>query len=58
MSFNNENKSQLCHNLTIFMSLCRGEEVIAAASMNFDPAVSRVAEVMASGKTITKLEAE
>lgn len=36
----------------------RGDEVIAAASLNFDPAVSRVAEMMATGKIITKLEAE
>ncbi|XP_053503511.1 apoptosis inducing factor mitochondria associated 4 isoform X3 [Ictalurus furcatus] len=36
----------------------KGDEVIAAASLNFDPAVSRVAEIMATGKNITKLEAE
>ncbi|MCJ8740078.1 hypothetical protein PDJAM_G00054840 [Pangasius djambal] len=36
----------------------KGDEVIAAASLNFDPAVSRVAEIMATGKKITMLEAE
>ncbi|XP_017345668.1 apoptosis inducing factor mitochondria associated 4 [Ictalurus punctatus] len=36
----------------------KGDEVIAAASLNFDPAVSRVAEIMATGENITKLEAE
>lgn len=40
------------------MSPYRGDEVIAAASLNFDPAVSRVAEIMATGENITKLEAE
>uniref|UniRef100_A0A6Q2YZN4 Rieske domain-containing protein n=1 Tax=Esox lucius TaxID=8010 RepID=A0A6Q2YZN4_ESOLU len=32
----------------------RSEEVIAVASMNYDPIVSRVAEVLGSGKTIRK----
>lgn len=36
----------------------RGDEVIAAASLNYDPAVSAVAERLVSGKVITKKEAE
>uniref|UniRef100_A0A667YK60 AIF family member 3 n=1 Tax=Myripristis murdjan TaxID=586833 RepID=A0A667YK60_9TELE len=32
----------------------RSEEVVAVASMNYDPIVSRVAEVLGSGKTIKK----
>uniref|UniRef100_A0A8C7M207 Rieske domain-containing protein n=1 Tax=Oncorhynchus mykiss TaxID=8022 RepID=A0A8C7M207_ONCMY len=32
----------------------RGEEVVAVASMNYDPIVSRVAEVLRSGKMIRK----
>uniref|UniRef100_A0AAY4D165 Rieske domain-containing protein n=1 Tax=Denticeps clupeoides TaxID=299321 RepID=A0AAY4D165_9TELE len=32
--------------------------VVAAASMNFDPAVARLAEMMATGRTITKAQAE
>ncbi|XP_032388898.1 apoptosis-inducing factor 3 [Etheostoma spectabile] len=36
----------------------KNEEVIAAASLNYDPAVSAVAERFATGKTITKKEAE
>ncbi|XP_076832126.1 apoptosis inducing factor mitochondria associated 4 isoform X2 [Brachyhypopomus gauderio] len=36
----------------------KNDEVIAAASMNFDPAVSKVAEIMARGKKITKSQAE
>ncbi|TSN39313.1 Apoptosis-inducing factor 3 [Bagarius yarrelli] len=36
----------------------KGDKVVAAASLNFDPAVSRVAELMATGKNITKSEAE
>lgn len=37
---------------------CRDEEVIAAAGLNFDPAVSAVAERLATGKVITKDEAQ
>ena len=37
---------------------CRNDEVIAAASLNYDPAVSAVAERFAAGKIITKKEAE
>uniref|UniRef100_A0A8C5PT34 Apoptosis-inducing factor 3 n=1 Tax=Leptobrachium leishanense TaxID=445787 RepID=A0A8C5PT34_9ANUR len=36
----------------------RNDEVIAVASMNYDPIVSKVAEVMASGKTIRKRDVE
>lgn len=36
----------------------RSEEVIAVASMNYDPIVSRVAEVFGSGKTIRKRDVE
>ncbi|XP_019908526.1 apoptosis-inducing factor 3 isoform X1 [Esox lucius] len=36
----------------------RSEEVIAVASMNYDPIVSRVAEVLGSGKTIRKRDVE
>nr|DBA23296.1 TPA: hypothetical protein GDO54_014224 [Pyxicephalus adspersus] len=36
----------------------RNDEVIAVASMNYDPIVSKVAEVMASGKSIRKRDVE
>ncbi|KAJ8280952.1 hypothetical protein GJAV_G00061430 [Gymnothorax javanicus] len=36
----------------------KDEEVVAAASLNYDPAVSQVAEKMAAGKVITKAQAE
>ncbi|XP_037604283.1 apoptosis-inducing factor 3 [Sebastes umbrosus] len=36
----------------------KNDEVIAAASLNYDPAVSAVAERFAAGKVITKKEAE
>ncbi|KAM8962175.1 apoptosis-inducing factor 3 isoform 2-T2 [Pelodytes ibericus] len=36
----------------------RNDEVIAVASMNYDPIVSKVAEVMASGKAIRKRDVE
>ena len=36
----------------------RNDEVIAAASLNYDPAVSAVAERFAAGKVITKREAQ
>uniref|UniRef100_A0A8C8JWM7 Rieske domain-containing protein n=1 Tax=Oncorhynchus tshawytscha TaxID=74940 RepID=A0A8C8JWM7_ONCTS len=36
----------------------RSEEVVAVASMNYDPIVSRVAEVLGSGKTIRKRDVE
>lgn len=35
----------------------RGEEVVAAASLMFDPAVARLAEMMAAGQTLTKAQA-
>uniref|UniRef100_A0A3Q3JGE9 Rieske domain-containing protein n=1 Tax=Monopterus albus TaxID=43700 RepID=A0A3Q3JGE9_MONAL len=36
----------------------RSEEVVAVASMNYDPIVSRVAEVLGSGKMIKKRDVE
>lgn len=39
-------------------SPCRGDEVMSVASMNYDPIVSKVAEVLASGRTIRKREVE
>ncbi|CAJ0932448.1 unnamed protein product [Ranitomeya imitator] len=36
----------------------QNDEVIAVASMNYDPIVSKVAEVMASGKPIRKRDVE
>lgn len=36
----------------------RDDEVIAAVSLNFDPAVSAVAERLLSGRVITKKEAQ
>ncbi|XP_036392408.1 apoptosis inducing factor mitochondria associated 4 [Megalops cyprinoides] len=36
----------------------KDKEVVAAASLNFDPSVSQVANKMAAGKVITKAEAE
>uniref|UniRef100_A0A673I203 Apoptosis-inducing factor 3-like n=1 Tax=Sinocyclocheilus rhinocerous TaxID=307959 RepID=A0A673I203_9TELE len=36
----------------------KSEEVVAVASMNYDPIVSRVAEVFGSGKTIRKRDVE
>lgn len=44
--------------ILIFFPPCRDDEVIAAASLNFDPAVSAVAERLLTGKVITKKEAE
>lgn len=37
---------------------CRDDEVIAAASLNYDPAVSVVAQRLVAGKVITRKEAE
>ena len=37
---------------------CRDDEVIAAASLNYDPAVSVVAQRLVAGKVITRTEAE
>uniref|UniRef100_A0A672RER1 AIF family member 3 n=1 Tax=Sinocyclocheilus grahami TaxID=75366 RepID=A0A672RER1_SINGR len=37
-----------------FVAFYTNEEVVAVASMNYDPIVSRVAEVFGSGKTIRK----
>uniref|UniRef100_A0A0E9STG4 Reductase C-terminal domain-containing protein n=1 Tax=Anguilla anguilla TaxID=7936 RepID=A0A0E9STG4_ANGAN len=36
----------------------KDEEVVAVASLNYDPAVSQVAERMAAGMVITKAQAE
>lgn len=36
----------------------RDEKVVAAASLMFDPAVTRLAELMASGQIITKTQAQ
>nr|XP_055052583.1 apoptosis inducing factor mitochondria associated 4 [Misgurnus anguillicaudatus]XP_055052584.1 apoptosis inducing factor mitochondria associated 4 [Misgurnus anguillicaudatus]XP_055052585.1 apoptosis inducing factor mitochondria associated 4 [Misgurnus anguillicaudatus] len=36
----------------------KDDQVVAAASMNFDPAVSRVAEMLLMGKKITKTQAQ
>ena len=42
----------------MYPTIHRGEEVVAVASMNYDPIVSRVAEVLGSGKTIKKRDVE
>lgn len=42
----------------LISSSSRSEEVVAVASMNYDPIVSRVAEVLGSGKTIKKRDVE
>lgn len=36
----------------------RSDEVVAVASMNYDPIVSKVAEVLAAGRTIRKRDVE
>lgn len=36
----------------------RGEEVVAVASLNFDPLVSQAAEFMAKGHKISKSEVQ
>uniref|UniRef100_A0A4W4F0C3 Rieske domain-containing protein n=1 Tax=Electrophorus electricus TaxID=8005 RepID=A0A4W4F0C3_ELEEL len=41
-----------------FVAFYTNEEVIAVASMNYDPIVSRVAEVFGSGKTIKKRDVD
>lgn len=51
------------HSLNMFFFVCiysfsRNDEVIAVASINYDPIVSKVAEVMASGKSIRKRDVE
>ena len=51
------NRSNMCIYIFYFSHL-RNDEVIAAASLNFDPAASAVAERFASGKVITKKEAQ
>lgn len=38
--------------------LCRGDEVIAAASLNFDPYVARLADVMLAGEKVLKSEVQ
>lgn len=44
--------------LSGLLFICRSDEVIAVASMNYDPIVSKVAEVLASGRAIRKREVE
>lgn len=44
--------------LCLSLNFSRNDEVIAVASMNYDPIVSKVAEVMASGKPIRKRDVE
>ncbi|KAG8597980.1 hypothetical protein GDO81_002449 [Engystomops pustulosus] len=44
--------------MTSLVDQWRNDEVIAVASMNYDPIVSKVAEVMASGKAIRKRDVE
>lgn len=41
-----------------FSFIKREEKVVAAASLTFDPAVARLAELMASGQIITKAQAQ
>lgn len=41
-----------------FSFVKREEKVVAAASLMFDPAVARLAELMASGQIITKAQAQ
>lgn len=41
-----------------FSFVDRDEEVVAAASLMFDPAVSRLAELMATGQVLTKAQAQ
>lgn len=48
----------LTHSSLYVLFTCRNDEVIAAAGLNFDPAVSAVAERLSSGKVITKKEAQ
>lgn len=36
----------------------RSDEVVAVASINYDPIVSKVAEVLAAGRTIRKRDVE
>lgn len=51
-------KLQKTNGVTAFIFTHRSEEVVAVASMNYDPIVSRVAEVLGSGKTIKKRDVE
>lgn len=41
-----------------FSFVNRDEAVVAAASLMFDPAVSRLAELMATGQILTKAQAQ
>lgn len=45
-------------NLQHYSFFNRDEVVVAAASLMFDPAVSRLAEMMATGQVITKAQAQ
>lgn len=51
-------KVKRCDFIHFFIHFCRHDEVIAAVSLNFDPAVSAVAERLRLGRVITKKEAE
>lgn len=44
--------------LTSLLSGPRSDEVVAVASMNYDPIVSKVAEVLAAGRAIRKRDVE
>uniref|UniRef100_A0A287BJF2 Apoptosis-inducing factor 3 n=1 Tax=Sus scrofa TaxID=9823 RepID=A0A287BJF2_PIG len=46
------------HELKFVAFYTKGDEVISVASMNYDPIVSKVAEVLASGRSIRKREVE
>ena len=39
-----------------YIDFNRGEDVVAVASLNFDPIVSQAAEMFQAGKTISKAE--
>lgn len=41
-----------------FCLVLRDEVVVAAASLMFDPAVARLAELMATGQILTKAQAQ
>ena len=49
---------RICVFIFLDYSHLRNDEVIAVASLNYDPAASAVAERFASGKVITKKEAQ
>ncbi|XP_069475226.1 apoptosis-inducing factor 3 isoform X3 [Ambystoma mexicanum] len=53
-----QKRSNVDNTMTSYVEKWRNEEVIAVASINYDPIVSKVAEVMASGKPIRKRDVE